>query len=163
MQAINKYNNSKIYMIGCHLTGLKYIGSTTQTLKQRLGQHESLYKAWKLDNSRRYFSSFKVFASGDYSIETVEFIDVDLKIELRRIEGTWIKKLPNCVNKLVAGRTPKEYKADNIKQSREYQKLYRERNIEQIKAYQTQYRLLDEKKAKKAVESCKNFIFIYKS
>jgi predicted GIY-YIG superfamily endonuclease len=33
------YQNSKIYKIRCNTTGLVYIGSTTQSLKQRLDQH----------------------------------------------------------------------------------------------------------------------------
>ena len=36
---MNNYNDGKIYEIVCNITGERYIGSTIQTLSQRLAAH----------------------------------------------------------------------------------------------------------------------------
>jgi hypothetical protein len=42
-------------------------------------------------------------------------------------ERWWIENTPNCVNKIVPGRTRKEYRASHREERRVYNKAYREK------------------------------------
>jgi len=53
------YSNSKIYKIICNITGFVYIGSTLQTLIQRLQDHKRDYNSY-LNKKHNYVSSFKI-------------------------------------------------------------------------------------------------------
>jgi hypothetical protein len=53
------YSKGKIYKIVCNITGLIYIGSTSQSLIQRLQDHKSGYKTY-LNRKTHYVSSFKI-------------------------------------------------------------------------------------------------------
>ena len=55
---MNKYNKGKIYKIVDNTNGNVYIGSTIQTLSQRLGGHETNLNC----------SSRDIIANGDYDI-----------------------------------------------------------------------------------------------
>ena len=76
----------RIYKIISPNTDRVYVGKTDQTLKQRLWEHRSRYKAW-LAGTRHYCSSYKVLEHGDYSIELIEETDR---------EGYWIKEMNTC-------------------------------------------------------------------
>ena len=113
-----------IYQIYDHLDGLRYIGSTTKDVKHRLKKHESNYRAYKCD-TYPFVTSFHVLCNGDYDISIVETVEVSSIKELRQIEGRHIKAF-NCVNKMVAGRTNKEYHQQNKESIHVKQKQYRE-------------------------------------
>ena len=67
----NKYNSSKIYKICSNLTDNIYIGSTTQSLSQRLSEHVRRCNHYiKIDNN--YISSFEIIKLGDYYITLIE-------------------------------------------------------------------------------------------
>jgi hypothetical protein len=64
-----------IYRIIDNTTNKTYYGSTTKTLKSRLGRHLSDYKRYCKDSikyKRLYTSSFLLFDMGEYEIEEVE-------------------------------------------------------------------------------------------
>ena len=61
------YSKSKIYKIICNITGLVYIGSTCQTLTQRLQDHLRCYRR-VLNKKCHYVSSFKIIENGNYDI-----------------------------------------------------------------------------------------------
>ena len=71
--------------------------------------------------------------------------------ELKKRKGEHIKN-NECVNKLVAGRTPKEYYEDNKDKIKEHEKEYREQNKNKLK----------EKKKKEYQEANKDKIKEYK-
>eukprot|EP00966_Prymnesium_polylepis_P054146 1251606-Prymnesium_polylepis.1 len=54
-------------------------------------------------------------------------------MELNKTEGEWIRKT-ECVNRFVAGRTTKEYRADNADQISARMKQYYKDNADEIKA-----------------------------
>jgi hypothetical protein len=103
------YANGKIYRIVCNVTGLTYIGSTTQTLAQRLTQHRSYYKSLLAnpDKKKRMPSSWKVIESDDYDIVLIESCKCETKDELHRRERHYIETM-DCVNNNVPARAKVE-------------------------------------------------------
>tara|TARA_R100000951_G_C2545894_1_gene150833 strand:+ start:43 stop:609 length:567 start_codon:yes stop_codon:yes gene_type:complete len=121
------YSKGKIYkLFSVSNEDLIYYGSTIRTLKKRLGVHISDYK------NNNGCTSKKVIAAGDYKIELIEEFPCNSKAELERREGKYIKA-NKCVNKIIAGRTQKEYNEDNKEQITEKGKEYREDNKDKIK------------------------------
>ena len=185
------YNNGKIYKITDIAYTKMYIGSTTQSLSRRFSKHKANYKVWKdgkYGKSTSY-DLFDEFGIENCKIELIEEYECENKSQLERKEGEHIK-LNECVNKIVAGRTPKEYREDNkevIKQYRLenkekhkqykednkdkldlYQKEWREDNKDAIKAYRednkeviNQYRLENKEKHKQYKEDNKDKLDLY--
>ena len=101
------YENGKIYCLRSYSHPEKvYIGSTTQTLAQRIGCHRASYKAY-WENRFNYVTSFEIIQHQDNYIELMENYPCHSSDELRRREGEIIRAT-ECINKNVAGRTPKE-------------------------------------------------------
>jgi hypothetical protein len=132
------YNNGKIYSIRCHgKPELIYIGSTTRTLAQRLAAHTREFKGF-LNNGKKYCSSFELLKEEDYYIELIRNYPCTNKEELRREEGIEQRKC-ECVNKLIAGRTNKQYYEDNREKILENAKEYREQNQKAISEKNKKY------------------------
>jgi hypothetical protein len=128
------YGNGKIYSIRSNRTDDVYIGSTTQPLHKRLYSHRSHYKYWK-NGKVKYMTSFKILEYDDAYIELVEEFPCKNKMELNRREGQLIRENENAVNKLIAGRTRKEYREDN----KDKMSKYREDNRDKINEKQREY------------------------
>jgi adenylate kinase family enzyme len=108
----NRYSRGKIYKIVDNTNGNIYVGSTTEpTLAKRLANHRAKYKCY-LDGNSKYISSFKIIENGDYDIVLVENCPCNTKDELHKRERHYIETL-ECVNKVVVGRTIKEYREVN--------------------------------------------------
>ena len=149
MTEINKYNTAMIYSIRSPATEKYYIGSTTQILCKRFGDHKTKYKGY-LKNIYKFVTSFKILELGDAYIELLEEFTCDNKLQLEKREGELIREHKNeCVNKRIEGRTKNEYRIDNkesIKEqnkqyyidNKEHHKQYYIDNIESIKAQKTQ-------------------------
>jgi hypothetical protein len=135
------YENGKIYSIRSHSRpDLIYVGSTTQQLSVRFGEH----KRQKRTTSRQ------IIDLGDSYIELVENYRCENREELLKKEGEIIRSM-DCVNKQIAGRTVKEWIEDNADKIKEYHKQYRKDNDVKIKKYQKQYQTvnIDELKEQK--------------
>ena len=128
-QKMPDYSNGKIYTIRSYQTEEFYIGSTIQSLPVRFGGHKRNYKFW-LNTQKNYTSSYEILKYDDHYIELLELYSCSCKEELRRREGELIR-LHNCVNKVIAGRTHKEYYQEN----KEKQKEYYQENKEKLKEY----------------------------
>jgi len=140
MAEINRYNHSKIYKICSNLTDKYYIGSTTQTLAQRLSKHVGAYKT-HIKNNTHYVSSYEIIKLGDAFIVLLEQCNFNNQQQLFKREGDVIKlNINNVVNKQITGRTQKEYFIDNKEQIIEYNKQFYIDNAEQLKIKQKQYR-----------------------
>ena len=114
-----------------------YVGSTCQPLYQRLSQHKRGWKDWK--TGKRYYASCDMFENcQEVKIELVELCPCNSKIELHRTEGKYIREM-DCINKVVAGRTMKEYYQDTKEQREQYRQQYYEQNkqkvLQQTKGY----------------------------
>ena len=142
-----EYSNGKIYTIRCKTDeSLIYVGSTIQPLHKRLHQHKSnclkfpdyiFYKSVNNDWSNWY-------------IELYENCPCNTREELHKREGEVIRLIGN-LNKIIAGRTTKEYNVDNKEHFNEwrednkehlfeYRKNYREENKEKISIFLKEYR-----------------------
>jgi hypothetical protein len=127
------YKNGKIYVLRSHQTDKIYIGSTTTKLSKRLSKHKSDFKYWK-NGKYIYVSSYELMKYGDVYIELLELCPCDSKMELHKREGELIREM-ECVNKRIAGRTDKEYRADNKDKIKEYNKEWYEANQDKKKEY----------------------------
>lgn len=119
-----------IYAIRSHQTDLIYIGSTTQALSMRMSSHRRNYRCWKNGN-HNYVTSYEIIKFDDNYIELLQEVEVESKLELRRIEGENIRK-HDCVNKNIAGRTKVEIYQENKKQILSQNAKYYQENKEQI-------------------------------
>ena len=108
------YSKGKIYTIRSPQTEQIYIGSTTQSLAQRLSKHRYSYKAYKAKMCKSsYTTSYNILKYDDHYIELLELCPCTYKAELHRRENQLIRAHNNCVNKIQPGRTDKEYYEDN--------------------------------------------------
>ena len=139
MEALNKFNKSMIYTIRSPHTDKYYIGSTTQILCKRFSDHKVKYKLY-LDKKHHFVTSFKILELGDAYIELLEEINCDNKSQLEKREGEFIREHKNdCVNKIIEGRTKKEYTVDTKENRSIYKKQYYDDNkiklIDKAKKY----------------------------
>ena len=132
---MDKYKNGKIYTLRSFQTDDIYIGSTIEKLCSRMSKHRHEYKIWK-KGKYHYVSSFNILQYEDAYIELLEEYPCNNKMELHKKEGEYIRSM-DCVNKMVAGRTRKDYEKERNKTihrkeyKKEYQKEYR-KNISKI-------------------------------
>ena len=145
---MNRYNEGKIYKIVDVAYTKCYVGSTRETLSQRMARHREKYNSY-IKGKGKFTTSFNLFDEfgvDNCKIELIENYPCQNKDELRRKEGHFIKNT-DCVNKLIAGRTDKEYRQDNrekileqkredYEQNKQRWKDYYEANKEQIIARQ---------------------------
>ena len=142
------YSKGKIYCLRSHQTDDVYIGSTIQSLAKRKGAHISAYKGY-LNGKYPFVTSFYIVKYDDCYIELIEEYACENKQQLERKEGEYIRSR-YCVNKYIAGRTYKEYRADNKEKiseinaeyyanNKEKSAEYRADNKEKISKYATEY------------------------
>jgi len=169
------YSKGKIYIIKSPNTEKVYIGSTIQPLNERFSKHLYSYKTI----SKNGETSRQIIEYGDAYIELIEEYPCENVEQLRKREGEIAKSTENIVNRLIAGRTKKEYYEehkeylDNKKrewEKKNYEKIkekrntpegkerkrisdkkYRDKNIDKIKEY-------DRKRTKKSQERNKQKI-----
>ena len=138
---MNRYQNGKIYKIVGQTDDI-YIGSTIQKLSDRFDIHKSHYRTHKAGKHIRGTSAFELFEKygiDQCRIELIEEYPCNSKKELERREGEIIKST-KCINKVVAGRTGKEYRQDNSEILKEkVKKFYDNNREEQIKRAQEYY------------------------
>ena len=105
MTEVNKYNHSKIYKICSNLSDKYYIGSTTQTLAQRLSKHTSNYKQY-IKTNINHITSYEIIKLGDSYITLIEEHNFNNRQQLFKREGEVMKlNINNIVNMIIAGRT----------------------------------------------------------
>jgi hypothetical protein len=147
------YQLSKIYKLWSPSTNLIYIGSTTQTIAQRLAEHIKTYRRFK-NGKGNNITSYKILECEDYKIELIENYPCNNREQLFKKEGEHIKNI-NCVNKCIMGKTQEEYKEErkeNYENNKEIvlqtMKNYYENNKEIIKQKTRQYTIANNEKLK---------------
>ena len=120
------YSKSKIYKIVCNITGLVYIGSTTQNLCGRIKDHKSDYKRY-LNKKHSYVTSFKILENDNYNIILVEDFCCERKEQLLARERYWIENT-KCVNLKIPLRNRKEWCEVNNEKIKKIIKDYYENN-----------------------------------
>jgi len=122
---MNKYYNSKIYVIKSNQTNKIYIGSTTGTISKRHTDHKYDYRRY-LNNEFRYITSFEIIKYNDSYIEILEKIKCNNKKELHDKERYYINLYKDdVVNKFIPNRTNKEHYDDNKAQKLEKIKCFK--------------------------------------
>ena len=147
------YNLGKIYKIKCNVTGQIYIGSTCEkTLARRLAGHVRDYKR-HLNGKGNNVTSFKIIENGDYYIVLLESVNCANNDELKARERHHIEN-NNCVNKVIPGRTMKEYYDVNKEKIFKNMKEYRDVNVnkEKMKEYLKEYRQANKEKIKEQMK-----------
>ena len=118
----------KIYQIVDNTNGNIYIGKTKQKyLSSRLGQHRHT-----TNKNTNGCVSREIIKNGDYKIELIEETEDESR------ERYWIENR-ECINKVIPGRTWKEWSEDNKEIITEYKRQYRKKNKEYIKERDTNY------------------------
>ena len=138
----DSYKNGKIYRIWSLKTDKIYIGSTADTLSNRFCNHKGHYKRW-LNGGNSYYSSFKLFEEfgvENCKIDLEHVFSCNSKAELCSEEGR-VQRIHKdiLVNNNIAGRTFKEFYADNKDKISEKNKEYYVDNRYKIKEIRKQY------------------------
>ncbi len=125
MSSDNKYKNSKIYTIRCKEdNNLVYIGATIQPLYKRWHQHKCKSQ---LEHSNEYdkclYIKMRELGIDKFYIELYEHFVCNTKEELNKREGQLIREI-GTLNKVIAGRTCKEYIDDNKEKIKENKKIH---------------------------------------
>lgn len=168
------YQQGKIYRLKSKSSNKSYVGSTAMNyLSQRLAEHLYSYNAY-LNNvpSKKYVSSYEILEQEDYEIELICNYPCSNKKQLIKEEGKYIKQekedgVYECVNKIIAGRTSKEYNIDNRDKIKERDKNYYENNRDKILENKKEYNInnkdkISEKgKEKIECEICGTFVRKY--
>eukprot|EP00952_Eustigmatos_sp_NYUAD-ZCMA_P013159 52468-Eustigmatos_ZCMA.PRE.1 len=144
-----KYEKGRIYKLVDNISGLQYIGSTTQPLYKRKSKHLTAFKQWQ-DGKIRFVTSFKVIGNNDFDIVLLEEVQCETKEQLHARERHFIETL-ECVNRNIPYRTPEE--------DQEYHKEYRKANGEALKKQNKEYwkanaDVLNAKRAVKVLCEC---------
>ena len=113
----NRYINGKVYKITDNAYTKCYIGSTCESLSQRMARHRKEYRNY-LKGCKYFITSFNIFNEfgiDNCKIELLETCPCDTVEELRKREGHYKQSL-DCVNKQTPGRTQAEYREQNREQ-----------------------------------------------
>lgn len=141
----NKYQKGKIYKIISDQIDDIYIGSTTQNLSARIGQHRRNYKEYLLQK-RNNCTSFQLIKYNDCKIILLELFPCNCKEELEARERFYIEN-NNCVNRYIPGRTRQEYRKKYLELNREMilikKQEYRELHRDELSKKQREYRLIN--------------------
>ena len=132
----NKFKNGKIYIIYSLISSKVYFGSTTRTINKRFKEHISYYNGYKQGKNKYCNSTCDMFDDLDVNncnIKLIKNYPCDSRKALEKEEGKFIVSSKNCYNKYVAGRTDKEYRAENAEKNKQYKKTYRENNENTLK------------------------------
>ena len=134
----NKYQNGKIYKIVSADYSKCYIGSTCESLSQRLARHRAYYFEYLRGNKTHAKMTstllFDAFGVENCKLEWVEDYPCNFKHELHTREGQHIRNT-DCVNKVIAGRTKQEYIEDNWDKISANAKTYKLEHQEELKQY----------------------------
>ena len=119
------YKDGKVYKILSKQTDKIYIGSTKETLEERLKKHVLYIK------ENRYVSSCEIIKYDDYEIVLIELFPCCSKRALNRREGEiQIENKNIIVNKHIAGRTMKEYYIDHKDKFAQYRTDNKDKNAQ---------------------------------
>jgi predicted GIY-YIG superfamily endonuclease len=126
------YQNGQIYRLSCPTQEKVYIGSTTKLLKHRLANHRAAYNQYTRDLTP-HVAVYDILADPLHKIELVEAFPCNTMEELLAREAHYIRNTPNLINKVIPGRTTKEWYDANKTLISNKTKEYYQQNKEAIK------------------------------
>ena len=107
------YSKSKIYCIRNTINDDIYIGSTCQSLSQRMAQHRLDKRKERNQNRRIYKMMNEVDDDNLFYIELIEDCSCENLNQLRKREGEIIREMNPQLNMQVECRNNREYYEDN--------------------------------------------------
>jgi hypothetical protein len=150
-----KYQRTLVYGIICMITGKIYVGSTHQTLEERIAGHIR----------QRDCSAWQILERGNYKAYEIQKWPCNTLREALTLEGGWQRAYKASfrdflVNERIEGafkeESPearqeygKQYREEHKEETRVRDKKYREEHKEELQAYDKQYRE-EHKEEKKA-------------
>ena len=129
------YSKGKIYKILNYIDDEIYVGSTTETLGQRMAKHRANLK---INPHLKLFEHMHKLGVEHFYIELIENYSCNDIYELRAREGFYIREI-GTLNQVIAGRTKQEYYKDNSEHLEEAHKRWVENNKEHLKEVKKQY------------------------
>jgi hypothetical protein len=114
---------------------LTYIGSTVETLEDRLRVHHNNYRKY-LNGKYNYTTSYEVIKD-EHEIQLIYESEFETEEDLRKMEGEYQRKI-DCVNIRIEGRTHEEYMIQ-----------WRINHTDYLKAYDKQTYINNKEKIKK--------------
>lgn len=109
-----------------------YIGSTHASIPVRWSRHKSAHKAYQ-NGQGNFNSSYSLLDNGDARIEMIEECWVADKMELRKKEGEYHRKMKDeIVNIRIAGRDMMQWRKDNPETMKRIRKSWYDRNKDSI-------------------------------
>lgn len=127
------YSKGKIYQVVSNNYEMRYIGSTTQSLSIRFGEHKR-----KRETTLNII--FDTYGVENCKIELIEEFPCQNKEQLTKREGDYIRQL-ECVNKQIPNRPHKEvvklWGQNNKEHITNNKRIWRSENKDKIKLYKT--------------------------
>lgn len=131
------YAKTKIYQINNTINDEVYVGSTTNTLEQRLTQHRHRVSKECFLHLPLY-SLMRELGTDKFYIELVEDYPCTSRLDQRVREGYYIRER-GTLNQRIAGRDKSEYRHENIDRIKETRLEYRKNNADILKEKWKQY------------------------
>ena len=119
------YSKGKIYKILNNIDDEIYVGSTTETLGQRMAKHR---RKMKTTPQYKLYSHMHKLGVSKFYIELIENYPCNDVYELRAREGHFIREI-GTLNKKIEGRTRKEWCDDNREYLLAEKKKYRDTHM----------------------------------
>jgi hypothetical protein len=156
------YSKGKIYKIVSDSTDKMYIGSTTQLLCQRYGDHKKSYNKF-LSGEYHFVSSFEILDKGDSQIFLIEKYPCSSNEELLSRERHWIEQFKDkVVNRYLPIRTNEEIKEIKNKQLRERRaanpeqfRMYDKKRYNKTREHRVEYQKKYYEDNKESVKECR--------
>ena len=120
------------------MNDLTYVGSTCQTLAQRMTQHRTDMKNRQRQHLKLY-QAMNEIGKDNFYIELVENYPCQVRDELHKKEGATIRECQSKLNSSISGRDAREYYHENKQSRLDYQKQYQQKNKNQIKERKHRY------------------------
>ena len=148
------YSKGKIYKILNTIDDEIYVGSTIETLSMRMAKHRS-----KVNVKPHYklYEHMNKLGVDNFYIELIENFPCNDIYELRAREGHFIREIAT-LNKLIAGRTKKEYDEEHKEQIKQYYEEHKEHIQDKQKEYYEKHKEHIQDKQKDYYEKHKEHI-----
>ena len=131
------YSQGKIYCIGNTINDDVYIGSTCQSLSQRMAQHR---KDMNARQHMKIYALMKELGRENFYIELLEECPCENSNQLLRRVGELIREHQSVLNNIISGRTKKEYYEENKHKFKEHYEQNKDMKLQQVKQYYEQNR-----------------------
>ena len=137
------YSKGLVYKLCCNDTNITdiYVGSTTNFIRRKCGHKSDCCNETSKEHNRYVYRFIRQHGGwSNWSMVLIrEYPDITNKKQLVKKERKYIDRLNATLNKVIPGRTDKEYYNDNHEDILEYHKNYYIKHADRIKKYQKDY------------------------